>query len=404
MKQIFSRLDIHARQALVLTVFCGLYWMAGSFSTYQAVYLQQIGFSASRLGLLNAVCSGVTIASVSFWGMVSDKIGSLRRVFITILVGSGVLFSLIPQIPADLPLSPLLLLIFVPIVSFFRGPTNTFSENLLVRNCNELRLNYGALRSLGSFTFMVGSVLISALVSTCGVEISFYFYSGMILLVVIFVLMAREPTSRGAAKKGEKLDVGRLFHSRPYMMFLVFTFMFYIAATCEATFIPYFMEGVGVSSQSYGLILAYRATLEIPMLLLMTKLRRRFSLQKLLIWAALLMGLECIGFCFFTNGLPLMLLFCTFFGLGNGLYIGSSLNYVYELAPEDLKASAQAFFAAVSSVAGILGNLIGGIVFDAVSAKPFYLIVSALYCVSAVIFILSLIKRKEKALPEESHS
>ena len=96
--------------------------------------------------------------------------------------------------------------------------------------------------------------------------------------------------------------------------------------------------------------------------------------------------------------MELCLLFCTFFGLGNGLFLGSTLNYVYELAPSHLRASAQAFFTSTASVAGILGNLLGGMVFDAVGAKPFYLIVTGLYMLSAGVFVLSFRhKQPEKA-------
>ena len=105
--------------------------------------------------------------------------------------------------------------------------------------------------------------------------------------------------------------------------------------------------------------------------------------------SALLMALECLSLGFFANSLPTIILCSTFFGLGNGLCIGSSLNYVYELAPVHLKASAQAFFSAVSSVAGILGNLGGGVVFDAIGAKPFYLVVALLYLLSVALFLFT---------------
>ena len=111
--------------------------------------------------------------------------------------------------------------------------------------------------------------------------------------------------------------------------------------------------------------------------------------------SAVLMAVEGLGFGFFAHSLPTMLLFCTFFGLGNGLFLGSSLNYVYELAPANLKASAQAFFTSVASVAGILGNLLGGVLFDAIGAKPFYLTVSGLYLLSFGVFALSSINRKK---------
>ena len=65
----------------------------------------------------------------------------------------------------------------------------------------------------------------------------------------------------------------------------------------------------------------------------MVRLRRRFSLRLLVMgppcswgWSASFWG------CGPTRS-PTMLVSCCFFGLGNGLLIGSSLNYVYRLAP-----------------------------------------------------------------------
>ena len=132
-----------------------------------------------------------------------------------------------------------------------------------------------------------------------------------------------------------------------------------------------------------------RATMEIPFLLLMVRLRIKFPLRVLILGSALLMGMECLGLGLLANSLPTMMLFCMLFGLGNGLFLGSSLNYVYELAPSHLKASAQAFFTSMSSVAGILGNLVGGAVFDAIGAKTFYITVSVLFVLSAGVFLMS---------------
>ena len=136
MKRIFSRLDYRGKQALNQAGLCSMFWFAWAFGCYQTVYLQEIGFSASQLGLLNAISSGVGIVSVSFWGMVSDKLGSLRKVFITLLICASALYALTPLIPTGFAFSPLLLTAFLPAVNFFRGSMSTFSENLLVRNCN----------------------------------------------------------------------------------------------------------------------------------------------------------------------------------------------------------------------------------------------------------------------------
>ena len=105
-------------EALNLAGLNGIYWFAMSFSCYQAVYLQNEGFSASQLGLLNALASAVAIASVSFWGMISDKIGSVKRILVMILTLGVGLYALIPLIPTGLPVSPVLFLIFIPSVSY----------------------------------------------------------------------------------------------------------------------------------------------------------------------------------------------------------------------------------------------------------------------------------------------
>lgn len=392
------RLPNGGRQALILTGANSLFWLAWSFSSYQTVYLQEVGFSASQLGLLNALTSGVSIASLAFWGMVSDRIRSLRKVLITVLVGGAVLFALIPAIPTGLPSSPLLLLTLIPVVYFFRGSMSPYAENLLVRNANELRLNYGLLRSVGSFLFTAGGLAITALLPLVGVPSTFWLSGVMMIPVVILTLLAREPNAQPAQSvPKEKLDLSQLFRNKSYVAFLVFGFLFYIAANCEASFFPYFIQGVGVPTDRYVVALSYRAFLEIPFLLLMVKLRRRFSLGRLVVAAAVLMAVECVFLGLFANSLMSILLCATFFGLGNGLFIGSSLNYLYELAPSHLKASAQAFFSAVSSVAGILGNLLGGLVFDAMGAKPFYLFVATLYFLSVGVFLLTQRQPRKKA-------
>lgn len=394
MKKIFSRLDYNTKQALLLVGVNGGFWFAWAFGYYQSIYLQDIGFTASELGLVNALSSAVAIAAVSFWGTVSDKIGSLKKVLIIILAVSSVLYALLPMLPT----APLILLTFIPAMNFFRTPTSTFADNIMVRNCNEINLNFGVLRSMSSLLFTIGALIISALLPFVGVKNTFWISGLLMIPVIIFTALVREPNSSAAHKSGEKpekLNPGELFHNKAYVIFLVFIFLFYIAANCEATFIPYFMTDINVSSETYGIISAYRALLEMPLLLLISKLRRRFPLRNLVVVAALLMGTECLGFALFANSFWSMLMFCTFFGLGNGLFIGSSLNYVYELAPPHLKATAQAFYASVSSIAGILGNLVGGVVLDAIGAKPFYLVIFGMYVLSVVIFMMSFFKKKK---------
>lgn len=412
--KLLGRIGPYRLEALKLTLFGGTFWFAWAFGCYQGVYLQSKGFSASDMGMFNALSAGINILSVSFWGTVSDRIGSLKKVVLLVLLFGGLLFTIVPLIPTELTISYFLLFFIPPLFNFFRGSMTTVVENMQVRNSNELRLNYGVIRAAGSLFFTVGSLIISWLLTfAVGVEHTFFLSFLLMLLPVTISVFLREPRSGSKrvskqaketeenpeAVKPKKAPIKELFKNKSYVAFLIFAFVFYIASSCEGSFVPYYMKSIGINPDRFGIILAYRAFLEMPFLLLMVKMRKRFSLQQLLMLAVIFMGLECLLFAVFAKGLVTMILSTTFFGLGNGLFIGSSMNYLYQLAPDNLKASAQSFFAAVAAVAGIAGNLIGGALFETVGAKPFYFIVFILMFLSVFVFFVSTKLTGKKTTP-----
>ena len=147
----------------------GIFWAAMAVGNYQTVYLQSIGFPATDFGLLNAIACAVAIFAMTFWGTVSDRIGSVRKIVIlTLTLGCG-LFIFVPLIPTGQSYSTLLFLILIPIINFFRVPMSPFVDNLTVRNCAEHRLNYGMVRSSGSLLFAVAGVItVNALIPVIG--------------------------------------------------------------------------------------------------------------------------------------------------------------------------------------------------------------------------------------------
>ncbi len=386
-----------SKQSIHMAALSGIYWFVAAIGCYQTLYLQNIGFTASSLGVLNALCSLIGIAAMSFWGIFSDSKNSVRLTEMLLLAGCMIFYSLMPFVKNVFGNALWPYFILCPICVLFRNPVGTFHENLIVRNCNELRLNYGRIRSFGSILFAVSATFLVVLMP---VESTFWIYGLALIPVMILTITSRDP--KGASMKrrsGSKDGLAKLFKNHTYVLFLVFSFLFYVGANFEGAFIPYYMEEVGIDTSKYSLLLAYRAVFEVPFLLLMVKLRNRFPLRKLILVAPILMGLECLGFGLLVKSWPMMLLFASFFGLGNGMFIGTSLNYVYEISPDDAKASAQAFFASTSQIAAILGNLVGGFILDALGGRMFYLLAAAVYLASILMFLLS--GRPQKAAAKE---
>jgi len=395
-----SALSPQAAESLRLAGVQGFFWAAMAVGNYQSVYLQNNGFPAARFGLLNAIACAISILAMTFWGAVSDKTGSVRKIVIlTLALGCG-LYAFVPLIPTGQPYSSLLFLIIIPALSFFRTPMAPFVDNLTVRNCAEQGLNYGVIRSSGSFLFAVTGVLVvNLLIPALGITSTFWAMGLVMLVAITLTWFCHEPQGGGQRAKKTRSGSGELFRNPKFVTFLVFCFVFQMGMTFESGFMPYLMADLGIDSTNLGLLLSVKALMEIPFLFFIAKLRRRFKLHHLIMMGAALMALEALMFSLFVHTLPQLLMFAVLYGLGGGLWIGTSTNYIYELAPVHLRATAHGLFISVSQISGILSNLLGGVLFDLIGGKPFYSVVAGVFATSIVIFALSFSIKGKKSTP-----
>ena len=358
-----------------LTAIQGLFWFAWSFSSYANVYLQKNGFTSAQLGVLNSAASVVSIFAMAFWGIVSDRINSIRRTFLVNLLPGALLFLLIPFIPRSLRFWTPLMFCYYPLMNFFRSPTCTLLDNFTVRSCAAKGLNYGKIRSVGSFTYTVAALLASLIVTRYGSTEPSFVISGLLLLPVL-LLLARAYDPKAAVRAGSGAKLGKaaaeLFTEYYYVTFLVFILLFYIPFTAAESFIIYFMNDIGVSNSLYGVLLAAKAGSEVPVLLLMTELRAKFKQRHLILAACTLMSLQSLLNGLFAENLIGVLAFGVVYGLGSGVFVGIVSHYVFGLAPERLKATAHTLYVAVTSIAGIIGNSVGGFAYQLIGARPFY--------------------------------
>lgn len=387
---------------LRFTVLQFVYWFVMAIGNYQTVYLQSRGYTATTIGLINAVLSAVTIMATPVWGMISDRIRSIRRVFLLTLIVGSVLFAFIPAIIGLPVLSAPLMLVYLSLVYFFRNPANALMDNWLVRYSNQKGVDYGSIRSFGSLGYAICGVLIAGAVSSFGTAWTFPVCSAMMALVVAMSLRtddAKPVAPATGAPAREAFNPLTLFKNYYFTTFLAFSLLLYIVINSAAAFLPYLLEEVGVSSSRYGLITAYMATLEIPMLLAARPLRRRAPLFALCIASGFSYAAACLllGTC--AHSLGMIVAIETLSGVGSGLLIASAANYIYTLTPENLKATGQSIYVAVTALSGIAGNLIGGAVVDALSAPLLYCImgvtglISALFLLGTIVIGAKLLKQ-----------
>jgi hypothetical protein len=184
-------------------------------------------------------------------------------------------------------------------------------------------------------------IALSIILPGTGVDISFY-VSGLIF-VPLLIIMARMKNSDAGVSDGRKsfrqMGFGRLFKNYYFVTYLIFTVFLMMPINTSGAFLPYLLESEGGDPARLGLVIGYKALLEIPTLLLMKPLRRRFPLPVAILCSGLLYFLEALLFSR-ANSLTQILVIQTVEGLGGGLMIGAAASYVYSLAPEGLTSTA----------------------------------------------------------------
>ena len=365
------------------------FWFSIAIGSYQTVFMKSLGYSASMIGIVNALASVAGIIATPFWGMMSDKVRSLKKIVIFLyIIGAGA-YLLVPTSAHIIILGLPALMILIPTMALFRYPFFTLSDTWLVHSSHNKGLNFGRIRSFGSFSFAVGGILVSSLIPIIGIPNVFYISAGIFLVVIWIGLHIDDVHMNEENKKHltlKELDVGSLFKNYYYLIFLVFTFFLTLMTACDNNFLPFILEAAGDKAANLGIITGFRALMEMPMLLLFSRFRKKYPLHYLAIGAGVLYAAGAIMTGIFAKNIWHLLLFSVFSGLGSGIWIACGANYIFAIASKHLKATAQTIFGATSSVAGIAGNLVGGILVDSIGAKHFYVLIGLILLAAIIVY------------------
>lgn len=370
-----------------------------NMSAYTVLFLQNLGYKATQVSLVQSLLSLVGIFAPTIWGIISDKRKTVKWILLICFVVSGFLYPFIPKAAAitlcvfqwELPL----VLFLAPLDNFFRMPARQLYENYVVRTSYDRKLNFGLIRAFGSFSFAATGMVLGKILDQIGGPLTtFWLYPISLVPVLILCASINDKESFKTSDKKKlsfkEMNFGALFKNYYYIVFLFYSIVLYLPMGASQTFLSFHLADLGFSPSVFATVSGIRAATEIPLMLVFRKLQKRIPLQNMLIFAALIFGVESILLRFVTTELSIILV-CSLHGFGNSINLTAAANYIYVLAPNNLKATAQTLNGAAASVAGILAPLIGGVVVEAIGAGSFFFICGIVILCAGFLFILSFI-------------
>lgn len=380
----------------------GGYWMSVCIAnSYAAVFLQHRGYSNGALGLVLAIGN---IAGFLLAPNLASLVDRSRRVTIyhciwALLAAQGLILMGFTWIPGkSLALSLLYCLYMAAVVAV--NPLNTELCFDMARWTRPV--SYSPARGVGSLCFALMSLAMGRLTLRLGADV--HPYAGLFCLLcqvaatgVITWAKSRVPqeTMESGGEK-QTQGLGLLAFIRANARFCVMMFslsLLFFSYNIADFFLINILRSVGGDAGDLGNISAFKAMLEIPVMLFYTQLTSRFRCSTVIRFAALAFVAKALAMAM-AGSVAMLYAANLFQALSFALIIPAMVQYVsLVIHPKD-SAKGQAVANGMITLGAIFASSIGGQLYDALSIHATLIIGVAIAACGAVLCNLSIEKEQ----------
>ncbi|MGV2938689.1 MFS transporter [Mesobacillus sp. LC4] len=377
--------NIFTLQGFYLFVFFGI----GSLFPLLSVYLSEVeNLNGYQIGLILSIGPVIMIFFQPFWGMLADMKNSHNALLTLTTLVTGV--AALGYIFLD---GFVLFMIIATTLAMFQSAIIPLSDSISLKYTSKMGVNYGNVRLFGSLGFGL-AVFAMGRLSEWNPQVIFYaFFLTLLISAAISMKMPKEPTGRPT---GLFAGMKELIQMKKFLIFLGVTFMIFGPNLANNFYFSLFVEDRGGTYTGIGLAFLIAVLSEIPFMRVAGSWIRRIGLLQVALIAAIVSLVRWI-FYFTEPSLSLVYASAVIQGFSLGLFIPAGLQYIRDITPLHITATAVTIYSAIGNG---LGNwfftFFGGIVFEEFSIYGVYLFFAAL-TLMGVLLTVWLIKDEKRS-------
>lgn len=365
-----------------------VFFAIGALSPMLSVYLKnEIGLTGSQIGVIMSIMPIVMIVAQPMWGMVTDY--TQRPIIIIIMT---ILATAIIGMTFPFTNSFVILIMIAGLLAFFQSAIVPISDSLALSYVQRVKGDYGALRLWGAVGFALAVLFVGWLAERVGLVVIFYTFS--LALFLTGIISWKLPSERQTVQVNIKEGVKTLFKIPKFILFLFTTFLVFGPIIANNVYFGILITDLGGTLTGVGIAFLLAAGSEAPFMKVASNWIQRMGMLQILMLSAIISGLRWILY-YFEPSLPLVYATTIAQGLSAGLFIPAALQYVRDITPNTMRATAISLYAAIGNGLGSwFCTFLGGIILEAYGTRHIYLFFSLLTAIG--IFLLFIIKRLDK--------
>ncbi len=379
------------------------YWSACSIiHGFATKILLERGFASGSIGILLACCY---LCAALLQPVIASRMDKSKRFSLTQLVmilGALNAVSLVGLVfgESSRVLTAAMLFLNFAMIYMLQPVTNAIA---MVYRQSGQRLNFGVARGLGSLAYATTSALAGKILDLWPGNPVLYFTLAPVVAMLIFArildrrfmsIAQQDSIVQPRESAAESKSVfGFIAENRRFGIVLIGIALLCTFHNMVETYLVMIMEELGGTTSDTGVALGIAALLELPPLLMINRLRRRFSSSRLMQMAAVGFTLKAICICISTCVLQIELSMLLQ-AIGYALYIASSVYYVSEIIPAADQLKGQALVTASFTIGGVTGSLLGGVLIEKMGVGSMLIVGLAISAIGTLV-VLTNIQRTE---------
>lgn len=341
------------------------------------LYLQNQGLNPGQIGNIVALGSLVSMFASLFWGYVSDKSKTIKRI-----LQFGLISSLLLSIGLFSAKSFIVILLFYGIFKFFNSPSGTLSETLTVSYAHRNNRDFGRIRLWGEVGVGVSALTLGMIAERIGINNLWFIYAVTVVFAILATFLLEDVK---ATTKPVKITTLRKALIQPKLLwFLFIVLLMGIPHLMNDSMLAIFLSQLGAAESKVGLAWLVATLSTIPALIFVGKMINKWNELAIFVIAALIYTVR--WFVYSQAQSPSVLIAAQLLhSLTFPLLLVASVQYIFRIVPEEMRATGQATFAVTFyGLAAIIGNSAGGYIFEHYGPHTAYAAGSVLALIGAI--------------------
>ncbi|WP_416151549.1 MFS transporter [Salipaludibacillus sp. HK11] len=368
--------------------FLAYFSMGGLFPLLTVYFQNEVGLTGSQIGVITSIGPVVMLLTQPVWGILSDYTKRPRILLTIAVLGTGsVGFTYL--FAEDY----LILVAIAAGLAVFQSAIIPLSDSMAMNYVYKNGGDYGNIRMWGAVGFALAVWFMGMLSDWIGQSIIFYGFAIVLFISAFFSIgMPKESVS---AKVDIRGGMKRLVKVPGFMLFLLITFLVFGPIMANNFYFGLLIQFSGGSLAGVGFAFLLAAGSEVPFMRWAGDWIRKRGILVILFLAAFASGLR--WFFYFSGPTHEFIYITTVVqGFSIGLFVPAALQYIIDLAPKDVKATAVAIYSAVGNGLGAwFFSISAGMIMEWYSILHVYLFYGVLTSIGALLTLWMITNSKK---------